>query len=29
MSKDINTEGLSEKYGTISTDELLNEYSEE
>ena len=29
MSKDINTEGLSEKYGTISTDELLNEYRKE
>ena len=29
MSKDINTEGLSEKYGTISSDELLNEYRKE
>lgn len=29
MCKDINTEGLSEKYGTISSDELLNEYRKE
>ena len=29
MSKDFNMEGLNEKYGTISNDELLKEYREE
>ena len=29
MSKDVDMEGLNEKYGTISNDELLKEYREE
>ena len=29
MSKDVNMKGLTEKYGTISNDELLKEYREE
>ncbi len=29
MSKDISTEGLNEKYGTLSNDELLKEYKED
>ena len=29
MSKDVDMEGLNEKYGTISNEELLKEYREE
>jgi glutamine synthetase len=29
MSKDISIEGLNEKYGTLSNDELLKEYKED
>ena len=29
MNKDVDMEGLNEKYGTISNDELLKEYREE
>lgn len=29
MTKDINIEGLNEKYGTLSNDELLKEYKED